>query len=189
MWSLLALLATSAVMVRGVITITYPVSDTIWYKNDTVNLNWTTTSSDSDTYFFRALLSNSDQSLLSGNHSIADSTNATADYVRILLPGVSSGSGYIVNFVNTSNEQQVFATSQAFQIQDGTQTSQSSSMISATSTVQRQIPNGQSSSTTPSFPTTSSTTGAAPRTFASIPGLFEVSVTLGLLGAGMALVV
>lgn len=44
----------------------------MWYKNDTVALNWTQTNPATDTYFFRTLLGNQDASLLSTNQSIAD---------------------------------------------------------------------------------------------------------------------
>lgn len=73
------------------ITILYPTTDTVWYKNNTVSLNWTVSDPQADTYLFRTFLSNSDQSLLSGNHTIADSTNATAQFVRVLLGRVPSG--------------------------------------------------------------------------------------------------
>lgn len=53
------------------------------YTNNTVNLNWTTSSFDSDTYFFRALLSDQDQSVLSGNHSIADSSEFASPIRRM----------------------------------------------------------------------------------------------------------
>lgn len=46
--------------------------------------------------------------------------NATATYVRILLPRLPSGGGYIVSLVNTTNPSQQFAKSEAFRIEDGT---------------------------------------------------------------------
>lgn len=73
------------------ITILYPTTDSVWYKNNTVSLNWTISDPQTDTYLFRTFLSNADQSLLSGNHTIADSTNATAQFVKILLGRVPSG--------------------------------------------------------------------------------------------------
>nr|XP_019010527.1 uncharacterized protein I206_04999 [Kwoniella pini CBS 10737]OCF49308.1 hypothetical protein I206_04999 [Kwoniella pini CBS 10737] len=82
------LLAASA---QAAISILYPNSEAIWYKNNTVQMNWTLTMPETDIYFFRTYLSNEDQSILAGNHSIADSTSATAQDVRILLPQIPSG--------------------------------------------------------------------------------------------------
>lgn len=66
------------------------------YKNNTVALNWTISDPTSDTYPFRALLSNSDQSLLDGNHSIADSSESTSPTCRTTL-SISSGPQVIIN--------------------------------------------------------------------------------------------
>lgn len=75
-------------------------------------MNWTLSDPTSDTYLFRAFLSNEDQGLFQGNASIADSSelcfppsiskdglgeadqciaNATALFVSILLPRVATG--------------------------------------------------------------------------------------------------
>ncbi|WWD19836.1 hypothetical protein CI109_104303 [Kwoniella shandongensis] len=154
---------------QAAITILYPASDTIWYKNNTVNLNWTTSTPDSDIYLFRVLLSNQDQSVLGGNHSIADSTNATADYVRVLLPQLQASKGYVVNFVNTTNEAQVLATSQAFEIADGEVTSTTASASATAATSQSvNIPNAntQTSSAT-SNPFATSSASSAPSSAAS----------------------
>ncbi|ORY31647.1 hypothetical protein BCR39DRAFT_87787 [Naematelia encephala] len=160
---LLSSIILAIIPAKAVISIIYPGGDTIWYKNNTVALNWTTTSPDSDTYFFRALLSNTDQSLLTGNHSIADSTNATADYVRVLLPGIPEGKGYIVNLVNTTNENQVFATSPSFEIQNGIVTNSTSTSslsggtatgTSSTTNDNGDIPNAQPTSSSDPFATT-----------------------------------
>jgi hypothetical protein len=61
-----------------------------------------------------------DQRRINVQYRRADATaNATATYVRILLPGVPSGGGYIVSLVNTSNPAQQFARSEEFKIEDG----------------------------------------------------------------------
>jgi hypothetical protein len=70
------------------------------YRNDTVSLNWTQSDPSTDTFPFRALLSNEDPSILSNPQGIADSSklhgsdrsfeltaaNASATFVRIALP-------------------------------------------------------------------------------------------------------
>nr|XP_019043929.1 hypothetical protein I302_07204 [Kwoniella bestiolae CBS 10118]OCF22859.1 hypothetical protein I302_07204 [Kwoniella bestiolae CBS 10118] len=149
---------TFAASAQAAVSILYPNSNTVWYKNNTVHMNWTLTTPETDTYLFRAYLSNGDQSVLAGNHSIADSTSATAQDVRILLPQIPAGEGYIVNLVNTTNEAQVFATSEPFEIADGivtTSSTSTSSTGSATGTSGGNIPNAKTTSQNP-FPSASS---------------------------------
>ncbi|KAI9633795.1 uncharacterized protein MKK02DRAFT_38454 [Dioszegia hungarica] len=144
----LLFLATSA---HAALSILYPNTNTVWYKNNTVALNWTATNPSTDTYFFRTFLGNSDSGLLATNQSLADQTNATASYVRVLLPGVPSGGGYVVYFVNSTNESQVFATSQPFRIEDGivaTSTTPPSSQTASPSS-NNNIPNAQSNTANP----------------------------------------
>jgi hypothetical protein len=54
------------------ISILYPRTDSTWFKNDTVALNWTQSNPAEDTYFFRTILSNADTSFYGQNQSIAD---------------------------------------------------------------------------------------------------------------------
>ncbi|ADV23322.1 hypothetical protein I315_05623 [Cryptococcus gattii Ru294] len=156
---------TFALTARAAITILYPTTDTIWYKNNTVTLNWTISDPQTDTYLFRTYLFNTDQSLLAGNHSIADSTNATSQFVRILLTNVPSGQGYTVSFVNTTNEAQVFATSEAFQIADGevANSTTTASSTTATSSSSIFIPNSKTT-TSSSFTTNPFATAQASAT-------------------------
>ncbi|WVR09588.1 hypothetical protein IAU60_006658 [Kwoniella sp. DSM 27419] len=177
-------LASSA---QAALSILYPNSQTVWYKNDTVSMNWTRTDPTTDTYLFRAYLSSQDQSLYQGNHSIADSTNATADYVRVLLGQSPAGKGYIVNFVNTTNEAQVFATSDPFEIADGEITTSTTSGASSTAgSATGNIPNAQSqASTSNPFPT--AVTSSAPASDA-MPRFDGMTALLTELGASILLV-
>ncbi|WRT70032.1 uncharacterized protein IL334_007025 [Kwoniella shivajii] len=181
---------------QATITILYPNSNAIWYKNNTVHMNWTLSDPAKDIYPFRAYLSNGDQSLLVGNHSIADSTPAQHQDVRILLPQIPSGQGYMVNLVNTTDESQIFATSESFEIADGiasTSTTSGSSTSSVTSTVIGDIPNAktQTSSSNP-FPTAATTSATTSSALSLFNGL-DVVVVQGLaiiilgLGAGLSL--
>ncbi|TYJ58942.1 hypothetical protein B9479_000376 [Cryptococcus floricola] len=166
----LSLVALSlAATANAAISILSPGHGAIWFKNSTVSLNWTLTDPATDNYFFRAYLSNKDSSVLEGNHSIADSTNATAEFVWIMLPQIPASEGYTVNLVNTTNEAQVFATSEEFEIQDGlvaSTTTSSSSTSSASSTGAGNIPNAKlttsaSSSSNPFATDASSTSSGA----------------------------
>ncbi|ODO05570.1 hypothetical protein I350_04626 [Cryptococcus amylolentus CBS 6273] len=163
--SLVALSLAATTNATAAISILSPGHGAIWYKNSTVSLNWTLTDPATDNYFFRAYLSNKDSSVLEGNHSIADSTNATAEFVWILLPQVPASEGYTVNLVNTTNETQVFATSEEFEIQDGIGKSTLESLQpSASSTSAVNIPNAKlttsSSLTSNPFATDASSTSS-----------------------------
>ncbi|WVQ66692.1 uncharacterized protein L199_004881 [Kwoniella botswanensis] len=185
---------TFAASAQAAISILYPNSNTVWYKNNTVQMNWTLTNPETDTYLFRAYMSNGDQSVLAGNHSIADSTSATAQDVRILLPQIPAGEGYIVNLVNTTNEAQVFATSEPFEIADGIVTTSftSASSTGAATSATGDIPNAKTTSSQNPFPsstpssTSSSSSSASPDLTLNTlmtNGLMLVSIGLGALVA------
>ncbi|KAE8541678.1 hypothetical protein D1P53_001849 [Cryptococcus gattii VGV] len=180
---------TFALTARAAITILYPTTDTIWYKNNTVTLNWTISDPQTDTYLFRTYLFNTDQSLLAGNHSIADSTNATAQFVRILLTNVPSGQGYSVSFVNTTNEAQVFATSEAFQIADGEVTNSTTTASSTTATSSSSIFIPNSKTTTSSFTTNPFATAQASATSksSSSGSTLDTGAIANILQGGMVL--
>ncbi|WWC64803.1 uncharacterized protein I303_107417 [Kwoniella dejecticola CBS 10117] len=175
-----------AASAQAAISILYPNSETIWYKNNTVHMNWTLTMPETDTYLFRTYLSNSDQSVLAGNHSIADSTSATAQDVRILLPQIPSAKGYIVNLVNTTNEAQVFATSNPFEVADGIVTTSSttgSSTSSSSATAgnnNNDIPNAKTTSQN-AFPSASASASASSSSNASSSANVVKDITLNTL--------
>ncbi|ALO69306.1 hypothetical protein CNG03655 [Cryptococcus deneoformans JEC21] len=175
---------------QAAITILYPTTDSVWYKNNTVSLNWTISDPQTDTYLFRTFLSNADQSLLSGNHTIADSTNATAQFVKILLGLVPSGQDYMVTFVNTTNEAQVFATSETFEIADGEVTNSTTTASSTTTTSSSSvfIPNSRTS-TSSSLTTNPFATAQASATTASSSGSYTLDTRAigNILQGGMAL--
>ncbi|WVN89979.1 uncharacterized protein L203_105209 [Cryptococcus depauperatus CBS 7841] len=179
-----------AATAQAAISIIYPNHSSIWYKNNTVSLNWTLSDPATDTYFFRAHLSNKDQSILQGNHSIADQTNATSEFVRFLLPQISSAQGYIVTLVNTTNEAQVLATSEEFEIADGNVTSTTTS-TSNTATSSAYIPNGKtitSSSSSNPFATASqgSKSSSSPKLDSGIVGtMTQAGMIMVLAGIGM----
>ncbi|WVF67294.1 hypothetical protein IAT40_002045 [Kwoniella sp. CBS 6097] len=186
---------------QAAISILYPNSQTIWYKNNTVHMNWTRTEPTTDIYDFRAYLSNSDSSLMSDNRSIADSTNATAEYVRVLLPQIPDGQGYLVRLVNTTNEDQVFAISEPFEIHQGeVHTSSTSGSSTAASSRTGNIPNAATQATTSNpFPssitsetsgvgsTSGTPNGASALRIDSAAFLFQTGVSLFLFGIGAGL--
>lgn len=97
-------------------------------------MNWTASDPTSDTYLFRVNLRNADQGVLGGDLALADSVNATSNQVTIKLPGVNAAyvnhpfqtslmrpsQGYTVLFINTTAPNAVLATSEQFEIAEGT---------------------------------------------------------------------
>lgn len=57
--------------------------------------------------------------------------NQTNGFVNILLPQVREGDGYTVQFVNETNQTDVFAKSEAFRIEAGTRPNTTSSGVSS----------------------------------------------------------
>ena len=66
------------------ISVLYPRTDTTWYLNNTVALNWTQSNPAEDTFFFRTILSNEDTSFYGANQSIADQSKS---FPRVVLVG------------------------------------------------------------------------------------------------------
>ncbi|KAJ9112593.1 hypothetical protein QFC19_000612 [Naganishia cerealis] len=98
------------------ISILVPNSQTTWYKNNTVQLTWGSANGDPNP--FRILLDNS-EGVLSANATLADSVNTDLQGLTILLPRLVDSAGYILYFVNTSNNAQIYAASQPFTIASG----------------------------------------------------------------------
>ncbi|WVQ78998.1 hypothetical protein IAT38_001090 [Cryptococcus sp. DSM 104549] len=182
-----------AATAQAALTILSPSSHTIWYKNSTVNLDWTVSAPETDTYFFRTYISNKDSSVLSGSQCIADSTNATAGFVRILLPQLASAQQYVVTLVNTTDESQVFATSEEFEIADGEVTTSTASTASqtASSTKAAEIPNAGKTTTSSSDPfataaTSSGPTSAATKVDTGLAGVaLHAAIAVVAAGVGM----
>ncbi|KAL1410848.1 hypothetical protein Q8F55_001791 [Vanrija albida] len=138
----LVLAAAAATLVSGAnaaLTILAPNSATVWFANDTVPLNWT--SSPTDNFPFRVFLSNGN-GLLPNAQQLANELTGTQDYARVLLPQIGFGEGFIVTFVNTTNTSQIFATSEKFKIESGIKaTSTNLQSLATTAASQPAIPN------------------------------------------------
>ncbi|RSH91437.1 hypothetical protein EHS25_009736 [Saitozyma podzolica] len=189
LWLPLLALAGSA---QAALTILYPTSGTIWYSNNTVTTNWTSSSPTTDTYLIRVDLSNQDQSLYAGNNSIADGINATSSFVTFKLPGVPPGGGYMITYFNSTNPTQALASSQAFTIAAGnvttTSTSASASGTAAASSTNN-IPNAATTST-PAFASSSAATSSKSAAGPAAPivrmsSLVQGGVVLLFVGLGM----
>ncbi|KAL7424415.1 hypothetical protein Q5752_000097 [Cryptotrichosporon argae] len=160
MLALLALALPFLGAVNAVLSITYPVSTTTWYTNNTVLVNWTSSDPAADTFLFSVELSNS-AGLLASNQSLAQSINATEDFVKILLPSLTSGSGYVVSLLNATTSA-VLASSESFSIDKGATPSSttSSTAASSTSAAASDIPNAVSTSAVV-FPSAGASSSAA----------------------------
>ncbi|WOO81029.1 uncharacterized protein LOC62_03G004557 [Vanrija pseudolonga] len=166
---LAAAAATLATGANAVLSILAPNSATVWYANNTVPLNWT--SAPTDTFPFRAFLSNSN-GLLPNAQQLANELTASQDYARVLLPQLSFGDGFIVTFVNTTNTSQIYATSEKFKIESGIPaTSTNLASLATTAASQPVIPNFT--------PTQAAASSANPFASASASGKPSSGVALG----------
>ncbi|KLT44437.1 hypothetical protein CC85DRAFT_18046 [Cutaneotrichosporon oleaginosum] len=122
------------------IAILYPSAGATWYMNDTVPLNWTLTQPQTDPKEFRVLLSGGG---MAGPQEIAQQVPSANEQYRLLLPQLNPGDGYTISFVNTTNEAQEYAKSNAFKIEQGIAptTLSSSGAASATRSVNNNVPN------------------------------------------------
>ncbi|GMK57033.1 hypothetical protein CspeluHIS016_0308730 [Cutaneotrichosporon spelunceum] len=121
------------------ITILYPYAGATWFMNDSVPFNWTVGNPATDAKEFRVLLSGGG---MATPQEIAQEVPASSLEYRVLLPQINAGDGFSISFVNTTNEGQVFAKSNAFKIEPGvTPTTTSSIAIPSATSAINNIPN------------------------------------------------
>ncbi|BEI82838.1 hypothetical protein CcaverHIS002_0307060 [Cutaneotrichosporon cavernicola] len=131
------------------IAILYPYAGATWYMNDTVPYNWTLTQPATDPKEFR----------------LAQEVSSANTQDAVLLPQLNPGDGYSISFVNTTNEAQVYAKSNAFKIEQGIAPTTLSSASASATTATNAIPNVSvaptSSSANPFASTSAKPNGAA----------------------------
>lgn len=135
--------------------ITYPHAGATWYTNGSVTLNFT--AGEGDAQHWTVLLTNEDAELLAGPQQILQQLNQTNDFVSIRLPQVREGDGYIVQFVNETNQTDVFAKSEAFRIEAGKlPTNNATSALPSSTSSSVHVPVGSKTSTSSGNPFASS---------------------------------
>ncbi|BEI98405.1 hypothetical protein CcaverHIS631_0307040 [Cutaneotrichosporon cavernicola] len=144
------------------IAILYPYAGATWYMNDTVPYNWTLTQPATDPKEFRVLLSGGG---MAGPQQLAQEVSSANTQDAVLLPQLNPGDGYSISFVNTTNEAQVYAKSNAFKIEQGIAPTTLSSASASATTATNAIPNVSvaptSSSANPFASTSAKPNGAA----------------------------
>jgi len=131
------------------ISVTTPNSSDYWVQNGTKTITWTYTSGDPSPVSIVIL--NKDDTFLNGDFSIDEYVNLSLESFTITNVTLKTGSGYQVAFVNPTNQSDVYATSNTFEVKSaGTAPAPSSTGIGISS-----------SSGTSSGPSSSSGTSTA----------------------------
>ncbi|KAF9497445.1 hypothetical protein BDN71DRAFT_1467174 [Pleurotus eryngii] len=146
--SLVALLAAGSSALA--ITITSPSQSAYWVQNTSNVIAWTFNSGDTNP--IDITVTNSNNSFLNGIFSIARGVDLTNGSFTVTNVTLVAASGYVVNFVNGTNQSQIFASSGEFDVR-----------TSGTNPASVSIPAPSPTATTP-------TSGSASGTAASASG-------------------
>ncbi|PAV23656.1 hesp-379 [Pyrrhoderma noxium] len=182
--SAIALLAAASSALA--IAIDTPSASSFWVQNTSNTISWSFSSSDPNP--IDIVVTNSNSSILNGNFSIArfvDLSNGTFTVTNVTL---TVGTGYVVNFVNTSNSEQVFAQSGTFDVKEPGTTPASVSSASATATSASGTNSGATSSASGTATDASSTSSAALRAVSLNLPAFPILISAGMALAGSLLV-
>ncbi|KAI0791070.1 hypothetical protein C8Q75DRAFT_759187 [Abortiporus biennis] len=99
------------------ITITGPSETSYWVQNISNVITWTFTQGDPNP--ISIVITNSNSSLLNGNFSIAEFVDVSTQSFTVTNVTLRVADGYTVNFVNSSNLSDVFATGPSFSVKAG----------------------------------------------------------------------
>ncbi|KAL5533130.1 hypothetical protein ACEPAF_4906 [Sanghuangporus sanghuang] len=126
----LALLAAASSALA--ITIDTPSPESYWVQNTSNTISWSFSSSDPNPVDI--IVSNSNSSYLNGNFSIATSVDLSNGTFTVTNVTLVVASGYTVSFLNISNSDQVYASSEQFEVKASGTTPASVSSASASPT-------------------------------------------------------
>ncbi|THH05451.1 hypothetical protein EW145_g4781 [Phellinidium pouzarii] len=96
------------------ITINQPSSSLFWVQNTSNTIAWTFSSTDPNPVDIT--VTNSNSSFLNGVFSIARNLDVSNGSFTVTNVTLVVASGYVVNFVNSTNQTQIFASSQPFSV-------------------------------------------------------------------------
>ncbi|KAH8117357.1 hypothetical protein DFH11DRAFT_1724388 [Phellopilus nigrolimitatus] len=164
------------------ITINNPSPSGFWVQNTSNTISWSFSSSDPNPVDIT--VTNTNSSFLNGVFSIAQFVDLSNGSFTVTNVTLVVASGYVVNFVNTTNASQIFASSQAFDVKPSGTTPASISSASASST--GASASGSSGSSTVTS-TSSSASGSSSSSAAIRAFVGEFPVLPVLLSTGMAL--
>ncbi|KLO12629.1 hypothetical protein SCHPADRAFT_915583 [Schizopora paradoxa] len=169
-------LATSALG----ITITSPSPSQFWVQNTSNVISWSFNNGDPNP--IDITVSNPNSSALQGNFSIAQFVRLDNGSFTVTNVTLKVASGYVINFVNSSNENQIFASSQAFDV-DAPGTPPATSSAASSSSTATSPANSSASGTGTGANGSATSSSAAGHAVA-----FDFPVYPVLASAGMALV-
>jgi len=162
------------------ISITSPSSDAFWVQGTSNVINWSFSSGDPNPVDIT--VTNSNSSLLNGAFSIARNLDASNGSFTVTNVTLRVAQGYVVNFVNGTNNTQIFASSGQFEVKKpGTPKSNATTTASGSS----------ASSTSPSSSgSNSASSGSASSTTSSSRGAASSGAAVranavGFLGQGV----
>ncbi|KZT38758.1 hypothetical protein SISSUDRAFT_1128545 [Sistotremastrum suecicum HHB10207 ss-3] len=184
--------------VLSAITITEPSPSSFWVQNQTNTISWTFASGDPNP--ISIVIVNSNNTFLNGEYSIHEFVDLSNGSFTVTNVTLLVASGYQVEFVNTTNLTQVFATSQTFDVKaPGTAPANSSttttgSAASGTATSPSTTGSSGSGSSGSGSATGSSTSGSSTSTSSGGSNLngamglsmgLSMSAVMGSVGLGL----
>ncbi|KAG8842409.1 hypothetical protein FRB96_005430 [Tulasnella sp. 330] len=97
------------------LTVTGPNSSDYWVFGVTNTITWTYSANDPTPV--TVYITNANSSTLNGAFSIAENVPTSQQSIEVTNVTLKPGSGYVVNFVNPTNNTDVYATSDAFNVE------------------------------------------------------------------------
>ncbi|KAF4576310.1 hypothetical protein EYR36_001090 [Pleurotus pulmonarius] len=167
--SLVALLAAASSALA--ITITSPSQSAYWVQNTSNVIAWTFNSGDTNP--IDITVTNSNNSFLNGIFSIARGVDLTNGSFTVTNVTLVAASGYVVNFVNGTNQSQIFASSSEFDVR-----------TSGTTPASVSIPAPSPTATTPTSGSASGTAATASGTGTPAPSP-EANAAAPLIASGL----
>lgn len=173
------------------ISITGPSSSDYWVADTSNNITWTFQANDPNPVSI--IVTNTDNTTLNGDFSIAEFVNVSTMSFTVTNVTLLPGSNYQVVFVNATNTTQVFANSTNFEVKpNGTAPAVVSSSASASGSSSSATGSGSSgsasSTSTSAAGSSSSASAATARVAFDVRGMLYAAGACGLAAlAGLAL--
>jgi len=167
------------------LSISSPGSNNYWVQNTSNVINWSFSSGDPNPVDIT--VTNSNSSFLNGAFSIARNLDASNGSFTVTDVTLLVATGYVVNFVNGTNQSQIFTSSQEFEVKKPG-TPPSSSANSTASASGSASATGSGSTSTSGSATQTSNRGAATSSGAAVrtnAGGFLGQGVPALVGSGL----
>ncbi|KZO94075.1 hypothetical protein CALVIDRAFT_233016 [Calocera viscosa TUFC12733] len=190
------LLALAALPLIRALTISSPTAAQGWAGNTTVQITWTSIAGDPTTFSIELSRPNQNLGPYGGSLAVGNNVPTANDQFTFELPQVPPGGGYLIQFVNISNINTVYAQSDIFTVAENdtvsTATSASSTTGSVTGSTSLTSTSASSGSSSSSASSTSASTTASPTSFSAATSIVsptwlrELVATSAVLSVGIA---